>query len=160
MILIGAWKKTKIVDLVPGKVCTIKGKISASSKLSIPSSKTSCVYYEMLEERFGKGARGTGRALWFPDRMESKSVEFSVSDDSGTVQIRESGPQFSVKGAHQESGAPKGSRKRRFFASFLQPGDVVVIRGLVNAAAKSEGYFISAPPNAVLKVKVSHRFAG
>ena len=160
MIFFSAWKKTRIADLTPGKIYTIKGKVCASSPspLVLPPSKMPCVYYTILEERFGKGARGAGRALWFPDKMESRSCEFSISDDSGEIVIREKGERLSVKGAHREAGLVRGNRKRRYTASLLKVGDIVVVRGYVDAASHAEKeHFMSAPLNGVMKVRVSRR---
>lgn len=152
------WKKTRIADLVPGKIYTIKGKVCASSPnlLVFPPSKTSCVYYAMLEERFGKGARGTGRSLWFPDKMENKSCEFSISDDSGEIVVRETVERLLVKNAHREAGLVRGNRRRRYAASLVKVGDIVVVRGYVDEVSQDEnGRFMSAPLNGVMKVKVS-----
>ena len=153
----GLWKKTKIADVVNQKVCTIKGEVQASSTLNFPLSNTKCVFFSVLEERFGKGARRSGRSLWFPDKMENKSSEFTITDGAAQIHIRENGDRIVVKGAHQEAGLVRGNRRRRYFASLIKPGDIVVIRGLVNVKPDKNERFISAPPNGRLKVKVIRR---
>ncbi len=151
------WKKNRIADIALGKVFTIKGEIRTTSPLLLPPSKTPCVYYSLIEERFGKGARGTGRPLWFPNKMACKSSMFSVSDGTNEIAVHEIGERFVVKGAHKESGLVNGNRKRRYFASLLMPGDIVVIRGYVDAKEKTDEPYMTAPSVGVLKVKVVRR---
>jgi hypothetical protein len=158
--MIFSWfrKKTKIADLSAGQVWTIKGVISASSQMKLPQSGTPCVYYTVMEERFGRGERGTGRSLWFPDKMAQNCIEFSVSDDTGEVVIRESGERLSVSGAHQESGPVKGKKKRRYSATYLNSGDVVIVRGIVDGSPRDQ-LLMNAPPGSTLRVKVVRQSA-
>ena len=158
MWFVGLRKKTKIADLVPGKVSLIKGTIQSTTReLTLPPSGTNCVYYSMMQEKYGKGARGSGRALWFPEKMERKCVQFSVSDDSGEVVIQATGEQLDVSGGHQEAGAVKGKGKRRYFASFMIVGDHVVIRGLVESVKGDNGVVLTATEKKNLNVAVVRR---
>ena len=153
-------RKTKIADVTNGKICTIQGEVEPPTpRLHFPLSKTECVYYSVIEERFGKGARGTGRPLWFPDNMESKCSEFFVADGRRRIRIRESGERVALKGAHQESGQVRKNKRRRYFASLLKPGDKVIIRGLVNADPAEKEAFLSAPRNGLLKIRIVRKIA-
>ena len=157
MSFLGFFKKTKISDLVPGKIYSIKGEIHSSRHLTLPPSGTQCVYYAMIEERYGKGARGSGRPLWFPEKMESKRIDFTIKDDTGEIAVEESTDRFSVKSARQESGLIKGNRKRRYFATTLNIGDVVIVRGCIESTSSDGRLLITAPTRSRLKVKVVRR---
>lgn len=148
-------KKKRIGDLVAGEITSIKGVVQSERKLAIPPSGTSCVYYSLMEERFGQGQRGRGRPLWFPERMERRCVEFTVSDNTGLVTVRESGERMRVTGSHREQGLVRNNRKRRFFADFIRSGDTVVIRGQVEASPGGAPLGLVAPGSKDLKISVT-----
>jgi hypothetical protein len=155
MIFLRLRKKTRIADLATGGVATITGVVQSTHRLTIPPSGTACIYYALMEERFGHGSRGRGRPLWFPDKFENKCVDFTITDDSGTVTVRESSDRLRVRGGHREAGPVKGSKKRRFVAEFLHAGDTVVIRGHVERSSDGAGFVLSAPKTGDLAIAVT-----
>jgi hypothetical protein len=157
MIFLRLRKKTRIADLAAGSVATITGVVQSTHRLTIPPSGTACVYYALMEERFGHGERGRGRPLWFPDKFENKCVDFTVTDDSGTITVRESSERLKVRGGHREAGPVKGSKKRRFVAEFLHAGDAVVLRGRVDRSPDGAGFVLGAPEAGDLAIAITRQ---
>jgi hypothetical protein len=155
MILAWLRKQKRMADLVVGEIATVKGVVQSEQQLAIPLSGTACVYYELMRERYGKGSRGRGRPLWFPESFESKCVAFRVSDDTGMITVRAPSERVKVQGAHREGGAIRGSRKRRFFAEFLRTGDTVIARGHVGRSSEGADLVLTAPSSKMLQIKIT-----
>jgi hypothetical protein len=157
MILLRLRKKTRIADVADGQIATLRGVVASRQLLTIPPTGTACVFYSLLQEKFGHGKRGRGRPLWFVESLTGKCAEFTISDGSGAIAVREPGERLVVVGAHQEAGVVPKRKNRRFAAQFLRAGDEVIARGLVVRAGTNSDVVLKAPEKGNLQILVTRR---
>jgi hypothetical protein len=119
-------------DLETGKPGVVKGTISCKRDVRLPHVGGTCVYFNMLVEGFGTGARGKGRPMWLPVRREVKCTEFFIEDASGRVLVTASKDCIDASGGRSASGMIGKKGNQRYEVRFIRDGDRVKVRGLVS----------------------------
>ena len=122
-------KKTPISQIAKGSTVVVEGAVRAAREMTLPGNGTKCVYYEMLVEVYKKGARGNGRPLWFPEKLDRKLSGFFVNDGTGEVYVDVPADQILLQGGFTTGGPIDAKGKRRFSARVIREGDVVRLRG-------------------------------
>ncbi len=130
-------RKTKISDITKGNTVVVEGTVRASREMALPGEGTKCVYYEMLVETYRKGARGNGRPLWFPEKLDRKLSGFFVNDGSGEIFVEVPAEQVLLQGGFQTGGTLDKKGRRRFSARVIREGDMVRLRGSAKASTAS-----------------------
>lgn len=131
-------RKTKVANLEVGKDSIIEGTVVASSLLTLPGSGTQCVYYDVLNEVFRRGARGAGRKMWLARSVYQKLAGFFLKDDTGQVWVTADGPEVRTSKAAVESGLLGTKATARYSARLVRDGAMVRIRGRVDEPRRGE----------------------
>lgn len=125
-------KKTDISSLKQGETSVVEGEVRAAREMLLPAEGLKCVFYELMTEVYKKGERGAGRPLWFPEKLERKSLGFFVRDSTGEVFVDCPAENMIVKGGYRTAGLMDKKGRRRFNARLIREGDVVRMRGIVS----------------------------
>lgn len=125
-------RKTRVVDLEKGRDATVKGTIVAEKELKVPHEGTRCIFYDMLSESYGVGARGRGRPMWLPQKAERKCVGFFVDDGSGRVWVRADDESVNASGGTAAAGLVGKKGRQRYSVRMIKDGDLVRVRGRVS----------------------------
>jgi len=124
-------RKTEISKISEGSTVIVEGTVRADREMALPGEGTKCVYYELLVEVYKKGARGMGRPLWFPEKLDRKLSGFFVSDGTGEIFVDVPAEQVILQGGFQTGGKLDKKGRRRFSARMIREGDRVRLRGTV-----------------------------
>ena len=132
-------RRTKISSVHPGDTVTIVGTVRADRESTLPGDGTPCVYYELMTEVYRKGDRGSGRPLWFPEKMERKCNGFFLCDGTGEIFVECPADQVRMSGGHSTAGLLDKKGRRRFSARSILEGDKVRVRGIAAPPSASNG---------------------
>jgi hypothetical protein len=124
-------KKTDVSSLKKGETSVIEGAVRAAREMVLPADGLKCVFYELMTEVYKKGERGTGRPLWFPEKLERKTGGFFVCDSTGEVYVDCPAENMMIKGGYRTAGFMDKKGRRRFNARLIREGDIVRVRGIV-----------------------------
>ena len=130
-------KRTKISSVQMGDTVTVEGIVRAVQESTLPGDGTPCVYYELMTEVYKKGERGTGRPLWFPEKMERKCNGFLLGDGSGEIFVECLAEQVRMNGGRSTKGILDKKGRRRFSARLIREGDKLRVRGIAGSPSAS-----------------------
>ncbi len=151
-------RRTPITRLSEGQVVVVEGKVEATTELSLPGSGARCVYYDIMIESFGQGARGAGRPMWLPMRTETKLAAFVLDDGGGKVMVSAKPENLRISGCRKQRGPYDKTGRQRYVASLLGAGETVRVRGLARAARKKgehKGMLVIGPDlKGVIEIRV------
>jgi hypothetical protein len=117
-------RKTTTAAAVSGSV-VVEGRVLPHKTLSIPSSPTKPVFFDLTVESFRSVG---GRPGWNVASVDTQIMPFILEDDAGQIWISAERDQVVVKGGWIEHGA---SSRARYSARLIAPGDTVRVRGEV-----------------------------
>ena len=129
-------KRTPVGSLAVGQVAVVQGKVEPVIEMMMPGIGERCVWYDLMVESFGQGARGAGRPMWLPSRTETKFAGFVLDDGAGKVMIAAGSSEVRVSGGRKMRGPFDRSGRQRFEASLFGAGDTVRVCGVVREARK------------------------